>query len=373
MWGRGPREPESPAPGPMNRLLALAPFVLISTAASAQTTSFTGVSGEVVSYQSLDGATRAVVRLYAELSDPSESLYVQYTSNNGPATVLETTDPQGFWQAPFGGNTSLAINPAVVDIHPETAYDSYLTIGAPDASGGNGLLEVGMEWDGWNTGGSLSWTDGGVFQLPDTVWTYPVEGRVLLAQVTVTAGEVVSGRFSLDSRIGVGNSFSHTDVPFSVDTGLVGIPHCSDDAAAGPCPCGNAATPGAGCANSSGVGASLTGFGSPSVATDTFGLSAGGLLPGKPALLFSGTALVNGGAGALLGDGLRCAGGQIRRLGVRIPDAAGGTSWVGGIAAELGLSGGETRYFQVWYRDVVSSPCGNAFSLSSALELTVEP
>ncbi len=353
---------------------ALAPLVLFAAAIAAPAqSSFTGISGEVVGYQHLDGATRAVVRLYAGLADPAESLYIAYSVAGGAATVLETTDPQGFWQAPFGGDTSAAIQPPVIDLYPETAFDSYVTIGAPDASAGNGLTDLGIDWSGWNAGGPLAFADGAWFQLPDTVWTYPVDGRVLLAQVTVTAGEIVSGRFSLDSRTAPGVAYSHTDVAFSVDTGEQGLPYCFGDGSASPCPCGNAGAGGAGCANSGGGGATLLGAGAPSVALDSLTLDSTGLLPGKAALLFAGTIRVSGGSGSVFGDGLRCAGGQVKRLGVRVPGAAGAAQWSGGLAAALGVTGGETRHFQVWYRDAATSPCGSAFNLSSALSVTFTP
>jgi hypothetical protein len=357
----------------MKSLIVL-PLTLLATAGAATAqSSFTGLSHEIVAYPELDGAVRAVVRLYAEYSNPSESVYIAYTVAGGAATVLETSDPQGFWQAPFGGDTSMGIQPAIVALYPETGYDSYVTIGAPDAGGGNGLTDIGIDWTAWNNGGPLQWIDGAWFQIPDTTFTYPVSGRVLLAQLTVTAGETISGRFSLDSRTAPGVSYSNTDVPFVVETDAQGVPFCTEESNPGACPCGNAGSGASGCANSSGIGASLASSGSVSVAADSLTLDSAGLLPGKASLLFAGTSQVNGGSGALFGDGLRCAGGQIRRLGVRIPGAGGTAQWSGGIATALGVTGGETRHFQVWYRDLATSPCGNAFNLSGALSLTFTP
>lgn len=152
-----------------------------------------------------------------------------------------------------------------------------------------------------------------------------------------------------------------------------GTPYCLGDGSATACPCGNTGAAGEGCANSSGSGASLNGTGSSSVAADDLGFDAAQLLPGQPALLFAGLNQVNGGGGTIFGDGLRCAGGSVVRLGVQVPDASGNASWGGGLAAAGGWAAGDSRNFQVWYRDPAGSPCGSAFNLTHGLGLTFAP
>ncbi|MCB9914583.1 MAG: hypothetical protein H6828_05470 [Planctomycetes bacterium] len=152
-----------------------------------------------------------------------------------------------------------------------------------------------------------------------------------------------------------------------------GTAYCFGDGSGTACPCGNAGGATEGCANSSGAGATLAGTGTASVGADDLGFDAAQLLPNQPALLFSGDAQVAGGAGAIFGDGLRCAGQNVRRLGVRVPNAAGTSSWSGGLGATGGWSAGDTRNFQVWYRDPIASPCGTAFNLSHGVAVTFAP
>lgn len=145
---------------------------------------------------------------------------------------------------------------------------------------------------------------------------------------------------------------------------------CFGDGSGAPCPCGNPGGPGEGCAHSGGHGASLAASGGVDVATDdlAIGLSGG---PGNvPALLFAGTQAVQGGVGVPFGDGLRCAGGAVRRLGVHFLDAAGAASWGPGLGAAGGWLPGESRVFQVWYRDPVGAPCGASFNTSQAVAVT---
>jgi hypothetical protein len=161
--------------------------------------------------------------------------------------------------------------------------------------------------------------------------------------------------------------------PGATVSGTVGTAYCFGDGAGTVCPCGNPGGAGEGCANSTGVGATALADGSTSVGTDDLTFDGHGLLPLQPALLFSGNSAVNGGDGVIFGDGLRCAGTQVKRLGVRVPDAAGDANWGPGLAPMGQWVAGDTRRFQVWYRDPSGSPCGSNFNLSHGVEVTFSP
>jgi hypothetical protein len=155
----------------------------------------------------------------------------------------------------------------------------------------------------------------------------------------------------------------------TVQNGALGTPYCFGDGSATPCPCANTGGAGTGCANSTGVGATLVAVGSDSVVTDDATFFATGMVPNQPALLFAGNNAIASGAGTIFGDGLRCAGGSVVRLGVQTPDAQGAASWGPGLGAVGGWAAGDVRRFQAWYRDPVGSPCGTLFNLSSGLEI----
>jgi hypothetical protein len=155
-------------------------------------------------------------------------------------------------------------------------------------------------------------------------------------------------------------------------TSELGTAYCFGDGSGTACPCGNSALPGQGCANSTGGGASLDADGSPSVAADDLALVASGLPPHVSALLFQGSSQVNGGAGALFGDGLRCAGGVVKRFHVQSASASGTATFGPGLAASGGWTSGQTENFQVQYRNN-GGPCGSGFNLSSARSITFTP
>ncbi|MDP6537962.1 MAG: L-type lectin-domain containing protein [Planctomycetota bacterium] len=162
---------------------------------------------------------------------------------------------------------------------------------------------------------------------------------------------------------------NHDVVSWEWGSGLVVNAYCFGDGSGTACPCGNPGGPQEGCGNSTGAGAMIAATGSSSVAADDLGLTGAGLLPFQPALLFAGENAVNNGDGVVFGDGLRCAGGTVKRLGVRNGDGAGDAAWGPGLANQGGWQPGDTRRFQIWYRDPAGSPCGSGFNLSHGLEI----
>lgn len=151
--------------------------------------------------------------------------------------------------------------------------------------------------------------------------------------------------------------------------GPVGFDYCFGSA----CPCRNDDA-GAGCQNSTGVGASLVAMGSTSVVIDNLSFTASNLKANGPALLFSGNSQVSGGQGAAFGDGLLCTGGAIRRLGAQLADGNGEATWGADLFETFGwASPGETRQAQVWYRDPTGSPCGGSFNTTQGIELVLAP
>ncbi len=148
---------------------------------------------------------------------------------------------------------------------------------------------------------------------------------------------------------------------------------CFGDGSASACPCGNAGAPGAGCANSATAGGMLSATGAASVSADTVVLAVAGLPPTAPGLYFQGTGRVNAGLGNAFGDGLRCAGGSVVRLGTK-PSSAGTSSYPGAGDASVSTRGmlpaaGGTRTYQVWYRNVASFCTPDAFNLTNGVEI----
>jgi hypothetical protein len=145
----------------------------------------------------------------------------------------------------------------------------------------------------------------------------------------------------------------------------IGTPYCFGDGTSGACPCSNTGASGAGCSNSTGAGAILSAFGHAVVGADTVVLTARQCPPSAPGLFFGGMTMI---AAAPFGDGLRCVGGSVMRLGVVTVSAAGVAQSSVQLSAVEGLFGGEVRHYQFWYRNV-AGPCGQHFNTTNGLSV----
>jgi len=184
-------------------------------------------------------------------------------------------------------------------------------------------------------------------------------------------------KFSLDwdgGLYGTANGIQIVKRPVSCD--YVGVGYCFGDPGFGtPCPCGNdndGSLGGAGCA--SGVfasGAQLRGLGEASVTGDSLALLAKFQEPINVGLYFQGTTALS--QGLIWGDGLLCSGGVIRRLEVRPTNASGSSQTTISLASAGGVSAGETRYYQCWYRNPRNSPCGFEFNATNGLVIAWLP
>ena len=146
---------------------------------------------------------------------------------------------------------------------------------------------------------------------------------------------------------------------------------CAGTGSGTGCPCGNGGLPADGCENSGGHGATLISWGLASLANDTLAFGAWNLPPGQPALLFVGSAGLGG--GIPFGDGLRCVGQEVVRLGVETADSTGYAEWGPGLTNATGSPPYGDRFFQAWYRDPGGGPCGTGFNLSNGWYRHVEP
>jgi len=152
--------------------------------------------------------------------------------------------------------------------------------------------------------------------------------------------------------------------------------YCYGDGSGTFCPCGNdndGSVPGSGCAN--GVytsGARLVASGSARLTADTLRLSCSHMEPSNSGLYFQADNDLS--PGTPWGDGLRCAGGSLKRLGVRFADATGASDTSGyphTISAKAGnISPGDTKYYQCWYRNPIASPCASDFNTSNGVAVT---
>lgn len=141
------------------------------------------------------------------------------------------------------------------------------------------------------------------------------------------------------------------------------------------CPCLDWYVPVAGgCRNSTNQSATLSSSGSIRVATDSLQLRAAHLPPNASVLLSQSTISTTQ---IPFGDGLRCIGGQILRLGI-LQASNGVATWPPSGGQPISTSGlvpatGGTRYYVAYYRDVAPYCTPDAFNMTDAQRIQWVP
>jgi len=146
----------------------------------------TGLSYEVFGSNLVDGGDNTTFRVYAELDAGNRldavfgntNFHLVYQNENGASTYQNT----------LGGATSQSINPAFFPLAPSLEWDSYMTIGTLYNTD-NALQDIGIDWSSWDpAGGDLYSSNGTWFVTPVDPQGEEVDGRVLIAQLTIFHG-----------------------------------------------------------------------------------------------------------------------------------------------------------------------------------------
>ena len=276
------------------------------------------------------------------------------------------------------------------DDNPSTADDGFILVNGSIFVQEGQVGPIGgflLEGVNFNNGGVQISDAGDIFWTAE--WNDPdtTKDKGLFRNLEVLVQEgvtMISGLAVIDIRtgqsgeeMGVSDNGRYIIKEIHLDGGIegafmielpLGDSYCFGDGSANPCPCGNVGATGAGCANRTGLGGILPASGSSSVSLDDLVLSGTQLPPGVPSLFFQGTIQVNGGAGALFGDGLLCAGGSIDRMQIVTVDGSGNAATTIPIASTFGAVPSTTNTMQLWYRNP-TGPCAGLFNTTNALSI----
>jgi len=200
--------------------------------AIAATSLITGTAMADYSGLDFDGTDNGdgtwTARIYANFSAGTDQLNAVYgDATNG----LSISSSGGFYQNAFGANTSAGINPALIPAFPSLVLDSWVTIGLEDQTG-NAMLDIGIDWTDFASGGDISTDNGSWFATPaDAQCLAGSELRVMVGQFTMFgAGSTVSGVLNLQGKVGdnetfvaTGQAFEYSLVPAPGALALLGL------------------------------------------------------------------------------------------------------------------------------------------------------
>lgn len=233
------------------------------------------------------------------------------------------------------------------------AYNVFTYAWAPDNGTYTTNITPGGTMDTQVSGGS--WPGGHALGTTHALHCVTVDssGTLVLEVVTATGFGSVNGFQLVPKSSACGGA-----VPWTA--------FCFCDGAGTAAPCGNLGGSGNGCANGADpAGANLVATGSAT--PGGLALEASGLVPGQPGLYFQGDNEVNGGLGVSFGDGLRCAGGAVVRLQILTASTTGTSATTVDLFVAGGITPGDIKSYQLWYRDPAGSPCGAGFNLTNGI------
>ena len=238
------------------------------------------------------------------------------------------------WATKFGGfftsNRSSSLGEATIRFYDPGGVQVYAeTFAVP--------VDCDWTWHGWDTGG------------------------VHVKSIEITSADPSGGYVGLDdlqANIGppeTGNAFCFCD---QSDT------------------CPVPGYYGAGCANSQApLGGRLYATGTPSVSASSVVLRADYLTYYGPGVFFQGDQSVNGGAGTPFGPGLLCVTQNTLRLETTLWPGVTSTHSTVDLPTVSGnqILAGQTKTYQLWYRENVYGPCSGGWNLTNALRITWAP
>ena len=187
------------------KLLGLTAGVSSLILAASASADFQGVSWTVSS-----GAYGDTYQIFVDV-DAGSQLNAVYGDDVNSLSIDGTS---AFYQNMFGQATVAGMNPALIIAFPSLVFDSFVTIGL-ETNVGNAMLDIGIDFSGFEAGGGI-WTDNGSwFATPDDAQVYEVNGQVMIGQFTVAAGEGVSGTINLQGKNADLSNWTATNVSFN--------------------------------------------------------------------------------------------------------------------------------------------------------------
>ena len=170
------------------KLLGLTAGVGSLVLAGSAVADFTGMQYEEVE-NGMAGMT--TYRIYAGVDGELDAVYGDEVNN-----LLVTSD-SGFYQNMFGGYGTPSA--ALFGFFPSLEFDSFVTINLANDTG-DAMLDIGIDWTGFEAGGSISTDNGTWFATPSDAQVFAVDGRVMVGQFTVMDGDHVYGSMNFQGK-----------------------------------------------------------------------------------------------------------------------------------------------------------------------------
>ena len=143
-----------------------------------------------------------------------QNIYAIYGSGYDGDTIAPLDIPPAYQGKSIFNNNIGGMNPAFIDLNPDSAYDSWLTIGLTHGDPLNKLSAIGIDFDVWSEQAGLYTTNGAIFVMNPEI-NIESSNEYIIAQLTVpndfSYNVVVNAQGKIDEENGRNNIYtSHT-------------------------------------------------------------------------------------------------------------------------------------------------------------------
>jgi len=145
----------------------------------------------------LDGYTTYRLSIILKPNMNIKNIYALYGSEDSQENTHMLIPGSKQIENAFGSNLG-GVSDNIININPDSAFDSWITIGVTDGNIHNDINSIGIDYDKWDELHDIDIDNGAVFLMePDTLM---VNNEIIIGQFTIRTGSIKRGKINIQGK-----------------------------------------------------------------------------------------------------------------------------------------------------------------------------
>ena len=145
----------------------------------------------------LDGYTTYRLSIILKPNMNIKNMYALYGSEDSQGNTHMLIPASKQIENAFGSNLG-GVSESIININPDSAFDSWITIGITDGNIHNDINSIGIDYGGWDELHDIDIDNGAVFLMdPDTIM---VNNEIIIGQFTIRTGSIKTGKINIQGK-----------------------------------------------------------------------------------------------------------------------------------------------------------------------------
>lgn len=145
----------------------------------------------------LDGYTTYRLSIVLKPNMNIKNIYALYGSEDSQKNTHMLIPGSKQIENAFGSNLG-GVSDNIININPDSAFDSWITIGVTDGNIHNDINSIGIDYDKWDELHDIDIDNGAVFLMdPDTLM---VNNEIIIGQFTIRTGSIKRGKINIQGK-----------------------------------------------------------------------------------------------------------------------------------------------------------------------------